>query len=168
MPMMPTGNDAWFIYIKRTCLIDHQRPKIMHLTWRFKKNKTKGCGKAKPKGVVQQDTNWAQHTEHSSQVCKAAGVTGYKTNNLLRVTTATRLFQKEVEEHAANYVTNWTQVWKVNEHTKELETAKDKWCWTFSMKPPMLKKKHLPVREWKLYYLHQPNHQHTFPPLQTL
>ncbi len=33
-----------------------------------------------------------------SRVCKAAGVTGYKTNHSLRVTTATRLFQKGVEE----------------------------------------------------------------------
>ena len=33
-----------------------------------------------------------------SRICKAAGIVGYKTNHSLRVTTATRLFQKGVEE----------------------------------------------------------------------
>ena len=38
------------------------------------------------------------HLTTVSRICKAAGITGYKTNHSLRVTTATRLFQNGVDE----------------------------------------------------------------------
>ena len=55
----------------------------------------------KPKGNVwYSKTPIGHNTLNStvSRICKAAGITGYKTNHSLRATTATRLFQKGVEE----------------------------------------------------------------------
>ena len=55
----------------------------------------------KPKGNVWYSKTPIGHNTLNttiSRICKAAGVTGYKTNHSLRVTTATRLFQKGVEE----------------------------------------------------------------------
>ncbi len=43
-----------------------------------------------------------------SRICKACGIEGHKTNHLLRVTAATRLFQGGVDEQADHHATNWS------------------------------------------------------------
>ena len=55
----------------------------------------------KPRGSVWYANMPVGHNKFSktvSRICKAAGITGYKMNHLLRVTTATCLFQSSVDE----------------------------------------------------------------------
>ena len=55
----------------------------------------------KPKGNVWYGKTPIGHNTLNStvsRICKAVGITGYKTNHSLRLTTATQLFQKGVEE----------------------------------------------------------------------
>ena len=44
------------------------------------------------------------------RLCESAGITGYKTNHLLRVTAATRLFQSGVDEQVIKNVTGHRSV----------------------------------------------------------
>ena len=98
----------------------------------------------KPKGNVWYGKTPIGHNTLNttvSRICKAAVITGFKTNHSLRVTTATRLFQKGVEEQLIMSRTGHRSVEGVQTYKRIGDDQQ-----TFSMKPPM-QKKHLPLRE---------------------
>ena len=76
---------AWFTFTKNTWNID--------LTQRTLPRPLK-----KPSDNVWFSIGHNTLSTTVARVCKAGGINGYKTNHSLRVTTATRLFQKGIDE----------------------------------------------------------------------
>ena len=87
--MRKVQKGALFVCIKFTLVTVQQ--KFSHFTWLHCENRGVCCGIPK----CQWDTTLSQTV---GRLCKQAGITGYKTNHSLRVTSATRLFQSGVDE----------------------------------------------------------------------
>ena len=72
------------------------------------------------------------------RICTKAGIPGYKTNHLLRVSAVTRLFQKDVDEQLIISVTGYCSIDRVRAYKRVSDNQKQQlseylqafgWAW---------------------------------------